>query len=333
MLRSYPLTRLRRTRLKKFVRRLCSETTLTIDDLIYPIFIVEGKDSREPIPSMPGIDRINLKLLSKLVIELVTLGLPAVALFPKISDSKRSPDGAEAYNQSGLIQTAIKIIKDTSSEIGVISDVALDPYTSDGQDGITDSQGQVLNDKTVDILVKQALSQAGAGADIVAPSDMMDGRVGKIRQVLEAEGYTDTLILSYAAKYASDLYTPFREAVGSADKLGNADKYGYQMNPANSNESLAEVSLDLSEGADIVMVKPGMFYLDIVHRVKKHFQVPVFAYSVSGEYAMVKAAAQNGWLDEKDTVIELMTAYKRAGADAILSYHAKSLATWLQENG
>ncbi len=329
MPRSYPQTRLRRLRSKSFSRRLVSETRLSVDDLICPLFVMEGDSRREAIASMPDIQRLSLDCLLRETAELTELGLPAVALFPCIPEGKKSADAEEAFNDDGLIPTAVREIKRHHPELGVITDVALDPYTSHGQDGLIDAGGYVINDATVSVLAKQALSHARAGADIVAPSDMMDGRVGAIRRLLEQQQFSNTMILAYAAKYASGFYGPFRDAVGSASPLGRADKLSYQMDPANTDEALAAIAMNLGEGADIVMVKPGLPYLDVVYRVKTQFQAPTFVYNVSGEYAMLKAAAQNGWLDERATVMESLLACKRAGADAVLSYHAKQAAIWL----
>jgi len=318
-------------RYQDFSRRLMREHRLSVDDLIYPMFVTEGSKQREAIPSMPGIERFSLDLLLAEAEEIHKLGIPALALFPVIAADKKSDDAAEAYNPDGLAQRAVRALKKEFPELGVITDVALDPFTSHGQDGLINDKGYVINDETVAVLTQQALSHAEAGADIVAPSDMMDGRIGAIREALEAENYINTLILAYSAKYASSFYGPFRDAVGSAGNLGKGNKYSYQMDPANTNEALREIQLDLEEGADMVMIKPGMPYLDIILRVKDEFGVPTFAYQVSGEYAMIKAAAQNGWLDEKQVVLESLLAFKRAGSDAILSYYAKSVAQWLQE--
>lgn len=323
-------TRMRRMRRHDFSRRLMREHRLTVDDLIYPLFVTEGAQRREPVASMPGVERLSLDLLLAEAEECYALGIPAIALFPVVTDDKKSEDAAEAYNPDGLIQRSIRALKQALPALGIITDIALDPYTTHGQDGLIDEQGYVVNDATVTVLVKQALSHADAGADIVAPSDMMDGRIGAIRQALEAERHVNTLILAYSAKYASSFYGPFRDAVGSSANLGKADKYSYQMDPANSDEALREVGLDLQEGADIVMVKPGLPYLDIIRRVKDHYGVPTFAYQVSGEYAMLKAAAQNGWLAEQPAVLEALLALKRAGSDAILTYFAKTVARWLQ---
>ncbi len=327
----YPNTRLRRMRTDDFSRRLMRENVLSVDDLIYPVFVVEGENRREAVASMPGVARMSIDLLLEEARAAVRLGIPAIALFPVTPNAKKSDNAREAYNPEGLAQRAIRTVKQALPGLGVITDVALDPFTSDGQDGLTDQAGYVANDETVSVLVKQAVSHARAGADIVAPSDMMDGRVGAIRRALEAEGFANTRILAYSAKYASSFYGPFRDAVGSAANLGGGDKFSYQMDPANSDEALREVGLDLAEGADMVMVKPGLPYLDIVRRVKDNFAVPTFVYQVSGEYAMLKAAAQNGWLDEKKTVLESLLAFKRAGADGILTYFALQVALWLQE--
>jgi len=327
----FPQVRMRRMRRDSFSRRLMRESHISVDDLIYPMFILEGKGQREAIPSMPGIERVSIDNLLKEAEQLLNLGIPAIALFPVTPVEKKSEDAAEAWNPDGLAQTAVRALKKNFPELGVITDVALDPFTTHGQDGLIDANGYVLNDETVEVLVKQAVSHAEAGADIVAPSDMMDGRIGEIRIALESDGYINTRILAYAAKYASSYYGPFRDAVGSAANLGAGNKYTYQMDPANGDEALWEVSLDLEEGADMVMVKPGMPYLDIVWRVKEAFGAPTFVYHVSGEYAMLKAASQNGWLDEKQVVLEAMLGFKRAGADGILTYYAKQVATWLKE--
>jgi len=324
-------TRQRRMRSDEFSRRLMRETTLTVSDLIYPVFVIEGENQREVIESMPGVERLSIDLLLKEAKEIFTLGVPALAIFPVTSVESKTLLADEAWNPQGLAQRAVRALKQALPELGVITDVALDPFTTHGQDGLIDDSGYVLNDETVDVLVKQALSHAEAGADIVAPSDMMDGRVGAIREALEVAGYTNTKILAYSAKYASSFYGPFRDAVGSAGQLGSGNKYSYQMDCANTDEALVEVGLDIEEGADMVMVKPGMPYLDIVRRVSEEFNIPVFAYQVSGEYAMLKAAAQNGWLDEKATVLESLLAFKRAGADGVLTYFAKDVATWLKE--
>ena len=320
----------RRMRKDEFSRRLMREHRLTTDDLIYPVFVMEGQQKEEAISSMPGIKRQSMDLIIETAKECFKLGIPAIALFPVIDQKLKTEDAKEAYNPEGLIPKVVALLKQAVPQLGVITDVALDPYTSHGQDGLIDSSGYVLNDETVDVLIKQALSHAKAGADIVAPSDMMDGRIGKIREALEKEGFVHTKILAYSAKYASSFYGPFRDAVGSAKNLGHSDKNSYQMDPANTNEALTEVELDIHEGADMVMVKPGMPYLDIVYRVKTSFGVPTYAYQVSGEYAMLKAASQNGWLEEKAVVMESLLAFKRAGADGILSYYAMEVARWLK---
>lgn len=324
-------TRMRRMRYNDFSRRLMRENRLSVDDLIYPMFVTEGENQRESIPSMPGIERFSLDLLLEQAQEIYNLGIPAIALFPVTPADKKSDAAAEAYNPEGLAQRSVRALKKAFPELGVITDVALDPFTTHGQDGLINESGYVLNDETIAVLVRQALSHAEAGADIVAPSDMMDGRIGAIRQALEAERYVNTRILAYSAKYASGFYGPFRDAVGSAGNLGKGNKYSYQMDPANSDEALREIQLDLQEGADMVMIKPGMPYLDIIRRVKDRYGVPTFAYQVSGEYAMIKAAALNGWLDEKQVVMESLLAFKRAGSDAILTYFAKSVAQWLRD--
>ncbi|MGZ8191327.1 MAG: porphobilinogen synthase [Methylococcaceae bacterium] len=328
---NFPSTRMRRMRYNEFSRRLMRENSLSVDDLIYPMFVTEGSGQREAISSMPGIERLSLDLLLEEAHLLFNLGIPAIALFPVTASDKKTEDAAEAYNPDGLVQRSVIALKNALPELGIITDVALDPFTANGQDGLTDANGYVVNDETIAVLVKQALSHAEAGADIVAPSDMMDGRIGAIRQALEAENHINTLILAYSAKYASSFYGPFRDAVGSAGNLGKGNKYSYQMDPANSDEALREIQMDLQEGADMVMVKPGMPYLDIIRCVKDRYGVPTFAYQVSGEYAMLKAAAMNGWLDEKQAVMESLLAFKRAGSDAILTYFAKSVAQWLQE--
>jgi len=321
---------MRRMRKDDFSRRLMQENILSPSDLIYPVFVIEGKAKREAIRSMPDIERLSLDELAKEAIELSKLGIPAIALFPSPDPASKSEDGSEAFNPDGLTQRAIKTIKDACPELGIITDVALDPFTTHGQDGIIDDNGYVLNQETVAVLVKQALSHAEAGADIVAPSDMMDGRIGAVREALEADGHINTRILAYSAKYASAYYGPFRDAVGSAGNLGASSKETYQMDPANSDEALQEVALDLSEGADIVMVKPGLPYLDIVRRVKDEFGVPTFVYQVSGEYAMHMAAIQNGWLDGDKVMLESLLSIKRAGADAVLTYFAKKVAEKLE---
>ncbi|MCH2323481.1 MAG: porphobilinogen synthase [Pseudomonadota bacterium] len=324
--RELPVTRMRRMRRDGFSRRLMRETRLSTDDLIFPVFIVSGSNEKQNIDSMPDMYRMSVDVLLEEAAELVALGIPAIALFPSPDDSVKTEDGSESFNPDGLVQRAVRALKEAQPELGVVTDVALDPYTTHGQDGIIDDSGYVLNDETVEVLAKQALSHAQAGADIVAPSDMMDGRVGAIRLILEESGLIHTKILAYSAKYASAYYGPFRDAVGSSGSLGGSNKYSYQMDVANSDEALQEVALDLAEGADMVMIKPGLPYLDIVHRVKQEFGVPTFVYQVSGEYAMHKAAAQNGWLDEDAVAIESLIAIKRAGADAILSYFAKKAA-------
>ena len=324
--REMPVTRMRRMRKDSFSRRLMRETRLSIDDLIFPVFIIDGSNEKQNIDSMPDIYRMSIDVLLKEAAELVALGVPAIALFPSPDDSVKTEDGSESFNPDGLVQRAVKALKENQPELGVITDVALDPYTTHGQDGIIDESGYVLNDETVEVLVKQALSHAQAGADIVAPSDMMDGRVGAIRLILEENDLIYTRILAYSAKYASAYYGPFRDAVGSSGNLGSSNKYNYQMDIANSDEALQEVALDLEEGADMVMVKPGLPYLDIVHRIKQEFGVPTFVYQVSGEYAMHMAAAQNGWLDEDSVAMESLIAIKRAGADAIMTYFAKKVA-------
>ncbi|MCW8956209.1 MAG: porphobilinogen synthase [Gammaproteobacteria bacterium] len=322
---------MRRMRRDDFSRRLMRETSLSPDDFIYPMFILEGENQREAVPSMPGVERVSIDLLLKQAEQCLALGIPAIALFPVVPQDKKSDDAAEAYNPDGLAQRAVRALKQAYPELGVMTDVALDPFTSHGQDGLIDDTGYVLNDETVEVLKKQAVSHAQAGADIVGPSDMMDGRIGEIRQVLEQAGQIHTRILAYSAKYASSFYGPFRDAVGSAANLAGGNKYSYQMDPANTDEALREVELDLHEGADMVMIKPGMPYLDIVHRIKQTFGAPTYVYQVSGEYAMLKAAAQNGWLDEKACVLEALLSFKRAGADGILTYYAMDAARWLKE--
>ncbi len=332
---SWPATRMRRMRRMRrddFSRRLMREHTLTVDDLIYPVFVLEGSNQIEAVPSMPGVERKSIDLLVEEARELADLGVPAMALFPVTPGDIKTLDGREAWNPEGLAQRAVRAIKAAVPEMGVITDGALDPFTTHGQDGIIDDNGYVLNDVTVDALVKQALSHADAGADMVAPSDMMDGRIGAIRDALEAHGHIHTRIMAYSAKYASAYYGPFRDAVGSAGNLGKADKTTYQMDPANSDEALHEIALDLAEGADVVMVKPGMPYLDVVRRVKDEFKVPVYAYQVSGEYAMHMAAFQNGWLDQDKVMMESLLAFKRAGADGILTYFAKAAAQALKKH-
>jgi len=327
----FPGTRMRRMRRDDFSRRLMRESVLTADDFIYPVFVLEGEGRIEKVSSMPGVERQSLDVLLKTAERAVTLGIPALALFPVIDASLKSLGAEEAYNANGLVPRVIKALKREFPNLGVITDVALDPYTSHGQDGLIDATGYVLNDETLEVLARQALCHAEAGADVVAPSDMMDGRIARIRAELEGAGQIYTRILAYSAKYASAFYGPFRDAVGSAGNLGKGNKYTYQMDPANTDEALREVALDLEEGADMVMVKPGMPYLDIVRRVKDEFKVPTYAYQVSGEYAMLKAAAQNGWLDEKACVLESLLAFKRAGADGILTYFALDAAEYLKE--
>jgi porphobilinogen synthase len=322
---------MRRMRRDDFSRRLMRESSLSVDDLIYPMFILEGERQRETVPSMPGVERVSIDELLNEAKELVALGVPAIALFPVTPMEVKSLDAREAHNPDGLAQRAVRALKTAYPELGVITDVALDPFTTHGQDGLIDDSGYVMNDETVEVLVKQALSHAAAGADVVAPSDMMDGRIGAVREALEANGYIHTRILAYSAKYASSFYGPFRDAVGSAANLGAGNKYTYQMDPANSDEGLREVAQDLKEGADMVMIKPGMPYLDMVRRIKDQFGAPTYAYQVSGEYAMLMAAAQNGWLDEKAVIMESLLGFKRAGADGILTYFAKRVAQWLKE--
>ena len=324
-------TRMRRMRRDDFSRRLMRETVLTANDLIYPMFVLEGENQRESVASMPGIERLSIDLLLKEAKELVALGIPMVALFPVTPQEKKSLGAEEAYNPDGLAQRAVRALRESFPELGIMTDVALDPFTSHGQDGLIDDSGYVMNDETMEVLVRQAISHAEAGAQVVAPSDMMDGRIGAIRDALETAGLIHTRIMAYSAKYASSFYGPFRDAVGSASNLGGGDKRTYQMDPANGNEALHEVGLDLEEGADMVMVKPGMPYLDIVSRVKHQFGVPTYAYQVSGEYAMLMAAAQNGWLEEREVIVEALLSFKRAGADGILSYFAKRVAGWLIE--
>jgi len=331
--RQFPNARLRRMRKDLFSRRLMAETRLTVDDLICPVFVMEGQNIRQPIASMPGIDRMTIDLLLIEAGELMRLGVPAIALFPVIDENLKTLTGEAAHASDGLVQRAIRALKCACPELGIISDVALDPYTSHGQDGLIDENAYVLNDETTAILVKQALSHAEAGADIVAPSDMMDGRIGVIRTALENAGFVHTRILAYSAKYASHFYGPFRDAVGSAKALGKADKCSYQLDPHNRDEALHEIALDLQEGADIVMIKPGMPCLDIVYQIKSEFRVPTFVYQVSGEYAMLKAAIERGWLSKKEAILESLIAIKRAGADAILTYFAKEVAAWSQGLG
>ncbi|WP_036180449.1 porphobilinogen synthase [Marinomonas sp. MED121] len=327
---TFPLVRMRRMRKDSFSRRLMQENQITSNDLIYPMFVIEGENERETVPSMPGVERVSIDQLLIEAAELVELGIPAIALFPVVPAEKKSLDAEEAYAEDGLAQRAVRALKAAFPDLGVITDVALDPFTTHGQDGIIDETGYVLNDITTDILVQQALSHAKAGADVVAPSDMMDGRIGAIREALEANGFINTRIMAYSAKYASAYYGPFRDAVGSSGNLGKSNKFNYQMDPANSDEAIREVRLDIEEGADMVMVKPGMPYLDIVRRVKSEFGVPTFAYQVSGEYAMQMAAFANGWLDKDSVMMESLLSFKRAGADGILTYFAKDVARLLK---
>ena len=327
---NYPRTRLRRMRSDDFSRRLMRETTVTTSDLIYPVFVIEGSGESHPVPSMPGVSRVTIDLLLRDAESLVKNNIPCITLFPVTPDDVKTEKAEQAYDPDGLAQRAIRAVKKEFPELGVMTDVALDPFTIHGQDGLTDRNGYVVNDETVEVLVAQALSHAEAGADILGPSDMMDGRVGAIRDALESGGYINTKILSYAAKYASSFYGPFRDAVGATATLGGGNKYSYQMDPANTDEALREVALDLQEGADMVMVKPGLPYLDVITRVKREFGVPVCAYQVSGEYAMLKAAAQNGWLDEQQVVMESIVSLKRAGSDAIMTYYARDIAQWLK---
>lgn len=330
MISSFPDHRPRRMRRDDFSRRMMRESRLTPDDLIYPVFILEGTNVRQAVPSMPGVERVSVDVLLSVAEQCVQLGIPVLALFPVIEPSLKTPDGIEAANADGLIPRAVKALKARFPELGILTDVALDPYTSHGQDGVLDANGYVLNEETVEILMRQALVQAEAGVDIVAPSDMMDGRIGAIRLALENDDHIYTRIMAYAAKYASAFYGPFRDAVGSAANLGKSNKMTYQMDPANSDEALREVALDIAEGADMVMVKPGMPYLDIVRRVKDEFRFPTYVYQVSGEYAMLKAAAQNGWLDHDKVVLESLLAFKRAGANGILTYFALDAARLLR---
>jgi porphobilinogen synthase len=330
MIAPFPSARPRRLRRDAFTRNLVREHALTAHDLIYPVFVVDGQGQRQPVASMPGVERLSLDLLLPVAQECVDLGIPVMALFPVIDAKLKTPDGQEAWNPDGLVPRVVRELKKRFPQLGVMTDVALDPFTSHGQDGVLDASGYILNDETVKLLVQQALTQADAGVDMVAPSDMMDGRIGAIRQALEGAGHINTRIMAYSAKYASAFYGPFREAVGSAANLGKADKKVYQMDPGNSDEALREVAMDIAEGADMVMVKPGMPYLDIVRRVKDEFKVPTFAYQVSGEYAMLKAAAQNGWLDHDAVMMESLLAFKRAGADGILTYFARDAARKLR---
>jgi len=326
----FPSIRMRRMRRDPFSRALMRENTVTVDDLIYPVFVLEGANRREPVTTMPGVDRISIDHLLKVAEECVKLGIPVLSLFPNIDPALKTNDGVEATNPEGLIPRAVRALKANFPELGIMTDVALDPYTSHGQDGTVDGKGSILNDETTEMLVRQALCQAEAGVDIVGPSDMMDGRIGVMRKALEDKGLIHTRIMAYSAKYASAFYGPFRDAVGSAAALGKADKFTYQMDPANTDEALREVALDIAEGADMVMVKPGMPYLDIVRRVKDEFKVPTYAYQVSGEYAMLKAAALNGWLDHDKVMMESMMAFKRAGADGVLTYFALDIARKLK---
>ncbi|MEH8046976.1 porphobilinogen synthase [Gallibacterium anatis] len=327
----FPERRMRRMRKQDFSRRLMAENKLSVDDLIYPVFVIEGENQREAVPSMPGVERLTIDQLLIEAAELVKYGVPMVALFPVVPQEKKSLMAEEAYNPDGLVQRTVRALKQAYPELGVMTDVALDPFTTHGQDGIIDESGYVLNDITTEVLVKQALSHAEAGADVVAPSDMMDGRIGAIRQQFEQQGFINTLIMAYSAKYASCFYGPFRDAIGSSSNIKGGNKFTYQLDPANSDEALQEVGLDIQEGADMVMVKPGMPYLDVLWRVKQHFGVPTFAYQVSGEYAMQMAAIQNGWLKEKESILEGLLCFKRAGADGILTYFAKQVAIWLAE--
>jgi porphobilinogen synthase len=330
ILGGYPGVRMRRMRRDDFSRRLMREHQLTVDDLIYPVFLLDGTNRREQVASMPGVERVSLDLLLPIAEECVALGIPVLALFPVIEGSLKTPDGREATNAQGLVPRAVRALKQRFPELGVMTDVALDPFTTHGQDGLIDDAGYVLNDETIEVLVKQALVQAEAGVDIVAPSDMMDGRIAAIRSALEGRRFIHTRIMAYSAKYASAFYGPFRDAVGSAGNLGKSNKAVYQMDPANTDEALWEVGLDLQEGADMVMVKPGMPYLDIVRRVKDEFRAPTYVYQVSGEYAMLMAAIRNGWLDEKKVILEALLAFKRAGADGVLTYFALQVARWLK---
>lgn len=327
----FPERRMRRMRKQDFSRRLMAENKLSVDDLIYPVFVIEGENQREAVPSMPGVERLTIDQLLIEAAELVKYGVPMVALFPVVPQEKKSLMAEEAYNPDGLVQRTVRALKQAYPELGVMTDVALDPFTTHGQDGIIDQNGYVLNDITTEVLVKQALSHAEVGADVVAPSDMMDGRIGAIRQQFEQQGFINTLIMAYSAKYASCFYGPFRDAIGSSSNIKGGNKFTYQLDPANSDEALQEVGLDIQEGADMVMVKPGMPYLDVLWRVKQHFGVPTFAYQVSGEYAMQMAAIQNGWLKEKESILEGLLCFKRAGTDGILTYFAKQVAIWLAE--
>ncbi len=333
ILGDFPQRRMRRNRRDEFSRRLMREHRLTTDDLIYPVFVIDGKRRTERVAAMPGVQRYTIDKLLPHAEQCLQLGIPALAIFPAIERSLKTADGREAINPKGLVPRTVAALKKRFPELGVITDAALDPYTTHGHDGVIDKSGYVLNDETVAVLQRQALVNAAAGVDIVAPSDMMDGRVGAIRTALDAKGYIHTRILAYAAKFASGFYGPFRDAVGSSAQLGRGNKYNYQLDPANSDEALWEVGLDLAEGADMVMVKPGMPYLDIIRRIKDEFKAPTFVYQVSGEYSMLKAAVQNGWLEERNCVLETLTAFKRAGADAILTYYAVAAATWLKQRG
>lgn len=328
---AYPNTRMRRMRKHEFSRRLMRENVITANDLIYPVFVIEGQNERESVTSMPGVDRVSIDLLLEVAEQVDKLSIPVMALFPVTPLNVKTEFAEQAYDPEGLAQRAVRAIKENFPQIGVMTDVALDPFTSHGQDGLMDKSGYIMNDETIEVLVKQALSHAQAGADIVAPSDMMDGRIACIRNELESKDYIHTQIMAYSAKYASSFYGPFRDAVGSSGNIGGGNKYSYQMDPANSDEALREVALDIDEGADMVMVKPGMPYLDIVRRVKDEFKLPTYAYQVSGEYAMLKAAAQNGWLDEKAVVMESIMSFKRAGADGVLTYFAPQIAKWLND--
>ncbi len=328
--RTFPGTRMRRLRANEFSRRLVRENLFSVDDLILPVFVIEGSNQVEAIPSMPGVERLSIDLLIKSAKRWFELGIPAIALFPVTPPEVKTDRAEQAYDPDGLAQRAVRALKDALPELGVMTDVALDPFTIHGQDGLLDESGYVVNEQTVEVLIKQAVSHAEAGADIVAPSDMMDGRIGSIRQALEQAGFINTQIMAYAAKYASSYYGPFRDAVGAAANLAGGNKYSYQMDPANGDEALHEIGLDLAEGADMVMVKPGMPYLDIIWRAKQAFGAPTFAYQVSGEYAMLKAASQNGWLDEQAVVMEAMVGFKRAGCDGVLTYYAEDIANWLQ---
>jgi len=331
ILGQFPSVRMRRMRRDDFSRRLMRENSVSVDDLIYPVFILDGQRRREAVASMPGVERLSIDELLPVADECVRLGIPVMALFPVIEGNLKSADGREAMSPEGLVPRTVRTLKQRFPQLGLLTDVALDPFTTHGQDGLIDAEGYVLNDETIEVLVQQALVQAAAGVDIVAPSDMMDGRIGAIRRALEGAGHIHTRIMAYSAKYASAFYGPFRDAVGSASNLGKSNKMVYQMDPANTDEALWEVGLDLAEGADMVMVKPGMPYLDIVRRVKDEFHAPTFAYQVSGEYSMLKAAAANGWLDERKVVLEALLAFKRAGADGVLTYFALTVARWLKE--